>query len=88
MTRHAYEMEYTKPARRGFFYAMPAVLGFYALVLIAALMLAGCDSAAAVGVQEADSRRDLAAAAMCGKDAAPEWLDAVTVQCMKHKEAP
>lgn len=73
-----------EPAPRRFFYARLALAA--AGVLLAALVLTGCDSAAAVSVaaQEADSRRDIAARAMCGPGAVVQWLDASTAECIKE----
>jgi len=78
--------KFTRPARSGFFYAS---LRWAAIVFLLAAMgalLTGCDSAAAVSVaaREADSRRDVAAQAMCGPGAVVQWLDASTAECVKE----
>ena len=76
--------KYKAPLTRRFFYAL--IRWGWAAVLAAVFLLTGCDSAAAVSVaaQEADSRRDVAAQAMCGPGAVVQWLDASTAECIKE----
>ena len=77
---------FNQPARSGFFYACTRWAAIVFLLAAIGALLAGCDSAAAVSVaaQEADSRRDVAAQAMCGPGAVVQWLDASTAECIKE----
>lgn len=79
---------YTQPLHQRLFYAL--IKWGWVVVLLALFALAGCDSAAAVSVaaKEADSRRDVAAQAMCGPGAVVQWLDASTTECLNEKEKP
>lgn len=78
--------KFTKPATRRFFYACARWAAIVFLLAAMGALLAGCDSAAAVSVaaQEADSRRDVAAQAMCGPGTVVQWLDSVTAECIKE----
>ena len=75
---------YTPPLSQRLFFAF--LRWGWVAVLAAVFLLTGCDSAAAVSVaaQEADSRRDVAAQAMCGPGAVVQWLDASTAECIKE----
>ena len=79
---------FNQPARSGFFYACARWAAIVFLLAAIGALLAGCDSAAAVSAQEADSRRDIAAQAMCGPGAVVMWLDASTTECLNEKEKP
>ena len=72
---------YTPPLSQRLFFAF---LRWGWVAVLAALVLTGCDSAAAVSAQEADSRREIAAQAMCGPGAVVQWLDSVTAECIKE----
>ena len=81
----AYEMQkFTKPRKTRFFYACARWAAIVFLLAAIGALLTGCDSAAAVSAQEADSRRDIAAQAMCGPGAVVQWLDASTAECIKE----
>lgn len=75
---------FNQPARSGFFYACARWAAIVFLLAAIGALLTGCDSAAAVSAQEADSRRDVAAQAMCGPGAVVQWLDSVTAECIKE----